>query len=317
MMRVVAVDLGATNTRASLLDDGGRVWKKIEAKTPAGGADPAILTGFLSGLIRRACGGSVPSGISGIGLSVAGPVDIRRGILLNPPNLPFRDVPLITMLSGELGVPVRMVNDCHAGLIGELTYGVARGRKNVAYITISTGIGGGVLTDGRILLGRDGNAAEIGHFHVDDTYNLTCGCGHSGHWEGYASGKHLPWFFAQWCHYHGKPHWGPDKAEDIFLSAREGDDDMMRFLGDLSRINARAVSDVIVAYDPELIVFDGSVIRSNADLLLPPMKDSVDHYLMVPDMLMTGLQGDAPLLGAGVIAGGYDTRFGDFMSRAL
>jgi glucokinase len=91
----------------------------------------------------------------------------------------------------------------------------------------------------------------------------------------------------------------------------------MRFLGDLSRINARAVSDVIVAYDPELIVFDGSVIRSNADLLLPPMKDSVDHYLMVPDMLMTGLQGDAPLLGAGVIAGGYDTRFGDFMSRAL
>ncbi|HON81253.1 MAG TPA: ROK family protein [Methanoregulaceae archaeon] len=313
MVRVVAVDLGATNTRVGVLDNGGIMLEKIEAKTPTGGADPAILTGFLTDMIGRVCGTGALRGFSGIGLSVAGPVDIRRRILLNPPNLPFRDVPLPGSLEEQFGIPVRMVNDCHAGLIGELSYGVARGRKNVVYITISTGIGGGVLADGRILLGRDGNAAEIGHFHVDDTYNLVCGCGHSGHWEGYASGKYLPWFFAQWCHYHGKPHWGPDTAENIFHSAREGDDDVMRFLRDLARINARAVSDVIVAYDPELIVFDGSVIRSNADLLLPPIIDTVDRHLKVPDMLMTGLKGDAPLLGAGVIAQGYDTRYRDFL----
>jgi glucokinase len=314
MGHVIAVDLGATHGRAAVVETDGRIVEKVEAETPAGGADPAILTGFLSGLIQRVCGSLIPADIAGIGLSVAGPVDIHRGILLNPPNMPFRDVPLTGPLSGDIGIPVRMVNDCHAGILGELTYGVAKGRENVVYITISTGIGGGVFDNGRILLGRSGNAAEIGHVYVDSTYTLTCGCGNSGHWEGYASGRYLPWFFAQWCRYHGKPHWGPEKAEDIFLSARRGDDDVLRFLEELSRINARAVSDVIVAYDPELIIFDGAVIRSNADLLLAPMIDAVDRYLELPEMVLTGLAGDAPLLGASVIAGGYDTRFGDFGS---
>jgi len=311
---VIAVDLGATNTRAAVLDNNGRIGKKTEAKTPGGGADPAILTGFLSGLIRQVRGATLPDDIAGIGLSVAGPVDIRQGILLNPPNMPFRDVSLTGPLSEEFGIPVRMVNDCHAGILGEISYGAARGRQNVVYVTLSTGIGAGVLANGRILLGRDGNAAEVGHFHVDDTYDLTCGCGHSGHWEGYASGKYLPWFFAQWCHYHGKAHWGPDTAEEIFHSAREGDDDVCRFLGDLSRINARAVSDVIVAYDPELIIFDGSVMRSNADILFRPMIDAVDRYLELPEMVMTDLAGDAPLLGASVIARGYDTEYGNFVA---
>jgi glucokinase len=312
MVRVVAVDLGATNTRAAVFGNNGHVEERIDARTPAGGADPAILTSFLSGLITRVCGGTLPDDCTGIGLSVAGPVDIRRGVLLNPPNMTFRDVPVTAPLSDVFGVPVRMVNDCHAGILGELQYGAAKGRKNVVYITVSTGIGAGVLANGRILLGRDGNAAEVGHFHVDDTYNLVCGCGHSGHWEGYSSGKYLPWFFAQWCHYHGKPHWGPEAAEEIFRSARDGDDDVLRFIGDLSRINARAVSDVVVAYDPELIIFDGSVMCSNADLLFGPMVDAVDRYLRLPEMVMTSLAGDAPLIGAGVIARGYDTGIGDF-----
>jgi glucokinase len=316
MGRVIAVDLGATHGRAAVVETDGRIEDKIEAKTPGGGADPAILTDFISGLIKRVSRGPVPEDITGIGLSVAGPVDIHRGILLNPPNMPFRDVPLTGPLSGEIGIPVRMINDCHAGILGELSYGVAKGQKNAVYITISTGIGGGVLANGRIIFGRDGNAAEIGHFHVDNTYNLTCGCGNSGHWEGYASGTYLPWFFAQWCHYHGKPHWGPDKAEDIFLSARRGDDDVLRFLEELARINARAVSDVIVAYDPELIVFDGAVMLSNADLLLRPMIDAIDRYLALPEVVLTGLAGDAPLLGASVIARGYTTRFGDFKSQS-
>ncbi|NYT08262.1 MAG: ROK family protein [Methanomicrobiales archaeon] len=312
MVHVVAVDVGATNTRAAVLERDGRTGDRMEVKTPAGGADPSILTGFLSGLITRVAGGALPDDTAGIGLSIAGPVDIRQGILLNPPNMTFRDVPVTGPLSEEFGIPVRMINDCHAGLIGEVSFGAAKGRQNAVYITLSTGIGAGVLENGRILLGRDGNAAEVGHFHVDDTYDLVCGCGYSGHWEGYASGKYLPWFFSQWCHYHGKPHWGPDAAEDIFRSARGGDDDVLRFLEELSAINARAVSDIIVAYDPDLIIFDGSVIRSNADLLLGPMIDAVDRYLSLPEMVMTALDGNAPLLGAGVIARGYDTEYGNF-----
>lgn len=308
---VIAVDLGATRTRAAVFRDGTMVGEKVEEKTPSGTPEPAALISFLSRTVRRVARGTRGE-IGAIGLSVAGPVDIRRGVLKNPPNMAVRDVPLCNALSREFGVPVRMVNDCHAGLLGELSAGTARGRDNVVYVTLSTGIGGGVYENGRVLLGRSGSAVEIGHLHVDDTYDLSCSCGHRGHWEAYSSGRFLPSFFAQWCRYHGRPHWGPEKARDIFASARQGDDDVLRFVRDLVRINARGVSDVIVAYDPELLVFDGSVVRYNADLLLDPLPCEVDRFLDVPEMLLSGLGGDAPLVGAAIIAEGYATPYGDF-----
>lgn len=308
----VAVDLGATNTRVAIVGEGGRIQKKSEAPTPAKETDPSRLTGFLSGLIAGITGETTPEPITGIGLSVAGPVDIRKGMLVNPPNMAFRDVPLTLPLSRIFHCPVRMVNDCHAGVLGEMYHGQGRGRNDVVYLTISTGIGGGVISGGRLLLGRQGNAAEIGHFHVDSTYDLPCGCGRTGHWEGYSSGRYMPWFFGEWCRFHAKPHWGPDTALEIFASARQGDGDVLRFIKELARINARGISDVIVAYDPEMIILDGAVIRSNADLLLPAIIESVDRYLPLPDIVMSELAGDAPLLGAAVIAGGYETGYGDF-----
>ena len=253
-----------------------------------------------------------PGPLAGIGLSVAGPVDIARGVLVTPPNMAFRDVPLTLPLSHLFHCPVRMGNDCHAGVLGEMCHGRGRGRSDVVYLTISTGIGAGVVSGGRVILGRTGNAAEVGHFHVDSTYDLRCGCGRAGHWEGYASGRSLPWFFGEWCRYHARPHWGPDTAEEIFASARQGDDDVLRFVWELARINARGISDVIVAYDPEIIILDGSVIRQNADLLLPAIVESVDRYLPLPEIVLSSLEGNAPLLGAGVIAAGYETGCGDF-----
>lgn len=314
MGHAVAVDLGATNTRVAIVGEGGRIDKKCEAITPAKETDPSRLTGFLSDLITGITGETTTELITGIGLSVAGPVDIRRGMLVNPPNMAFRDVPLTLPLSRIFHCPVRMVNDCHAGVLGEMNHGQGRGRSDVVYLTISTGIGGGVISGGRLLLGRQGNAAEIGHFHVDSTYDLPCGCGRTGHWEGYASGRYLPWFFGEWCRFHAKPHWGPDTAEEIFASARQGDEDVLRFIKEVARINARGISDVIVAYDPEIIILDGAVIRSNADLLLAAIMESVDRYLPLPDIVMSKLAGDAPLLGAAVIAGGYVTGYGDFGS---
>jgi glucokinase len=312
----VAVDLGATTTRVAIVGGGGKIETKREAPTPAKETDPSRLIGFLSGLIREIMGEMKPGPITGIGLSVAGPVDITRGVLLNPPNMLFRDVPLTLLLSRIFHCPVRMVNDCHAGVLGEMFHGRGQGKRDVVYLTISTGIGGGVVSGGRVLLGRKGNATEIGHLHVDSTYDLPCGCGHTGHWEGYASGRYLPWFFGDWCRFHAKPHWGPDTAEEIFASARQGDDEVLRFIGELARINARGISDVIVAYDPEMIVLDGSVIRSNADLLLPTIMESIDRYLPLPEIVISSLGGNAPLFGAAIIAGGYRTGYGDFGSAA-
>lgn len=314
MGQTVAVDLGATRTRVALIGEEGQIGERREGRTPAKESDPSRLAGFLSGLIGEVRAGHQEEPLSGIGLSVAGPVDITRGVLVNPPNMAFKDVPLREDLSRIFHCPVRMINDCHAGVLGEMHYGMGQGKQDVVYVTISTGIGGGVVSGGRLLLGRKGNAAEIGHFLVDNTYDLPCSCGHRGHWEGYASGRFLPWFFAEWCRFHAKPHWGPDSAEEIFLSARQGDDDVLRFVRELSRINARGISDVIVAYDPEIIILDGAVMLSNADLLFPPMREFIDRFLPLPDIVLSELGGDAPLLGAGVIAGGYETGYADFGS---
>ena len=217
---VIAIDLGATRTRAAVIEGNGRQETRIERRTPHGENDSLI--GFLSGLIREMRGSLKSEGPTGIGLSVAGPVDINRGMLLNPPNMPFRNVPLTSTLSRGISLPVRMVNDCHAGLLGELTYGRAENEQNVVYITISTGIGGGVLANDRIILGRSGNAAEIGHLYVDNTYALPCGCGNISHWEGYASGRSLPRFFSKWCHRHGKHLAGAVWSKRYFYTGQRG-----------------------------------------------------------------------------------------------
>lgn len=308
MRCTVAVDLGATTTRVAIAGGRGTFRRKREARTPADEADPTLLTGFVGNLVREVAEGAGP--VTGIGISAAGPVDTAAGMILNPPNMAFRDVPLAGSLSGLFKCPVRMLNDCHAGVLAEIYYGLGRGRRDVVYLTISTGIGAGVVSGGRLLLGRKGNAAEVGHFHVDDCYRLPCGCGTAGHWEGYASGRHLPVFFSEWRRFHQRPGQAPTAAEGIFALARQGDIDALCFARELAGINARGISDLIVAYDPELIILDGTVIRKNADLLLPWILDSVDRFLPVPEIAVSSLAGEAPLIGAGIVAGGYRTRIG-------
>jgi glucokinase len=302
----IAVDLGATSTRAGLIERSGRILHRISASTPH-----RRITEFLSSIIRMVASPEEIAHATGIGISAAGPVDIERGILVNPPNLPIRDLALVDLLKDEFRIPVFLANDCHAGMIGEAYFGIARGIRNAAYITLSTGIGGGIVADGRLLLGTKGNAAEIGHFLVDTTYNMICGCGYPGHWEGYASGRFLPNFYRTWCIVHQKtPAAFPESAEEIFRAAQDEEENAMEFLETLGIINGRGMSDVIVAYDPELIILDGSVALNNESLLVPQMKEHIDRFLPLPEIRLSPLAGDAPLLGASILAYGYETELG-------
>ena len=312
---VVAVDLGATTTRVALAGQGGELAGIITSPTPASGGSAEIVTRHLSDLIGRALSRAGVPSPAAIGISACGPIDHRKGAIVNPPNLPFREIPLVEPLAAGFGVPVRLANDCHAGVLGEVVFGAGAGSPDLVYITLSTGIGGGVVSNGRIVLGRDGNAAEIGHFHIDSTWNLPCGCGATGHWEGYASGRFLPRFFARWCEAAG--HSPGDRGDvspgEIFSRARAGDPAALGFLGALGVVNGRGISDVIVAYDPSLIVLDGSVILRNEDLLLPGLLPHVDRFLPLPEIRLTALDGLAPLLGASVLARGYETAIGSLL----
>jgi glucokinase len=312
---VVAIDLGASITRVALVGSGGEILSRRSSPTPAAGDSPGIIPLHLAGLIREVLPAGKGSSPEAIGISVAGPIDHRRGAVVRPPNLPFREIPLTGPLGEEFGIPVRLANDCHAGVLGELVLGAGAGCRDLVYITLSTGIGGGVVCNGRIVLGRDGNAAEIGHFHVDSTYNLPCGCGGSGHWEGYASGRFLPGFFARWCELEGQDPVGTEGSSPagIFALARRGEPAALGFLEGLGEINGRGISDVIVAYDPARIILDGSIVLRNRDLVLPYLLPHIDRFLPLPEIRLTALDGLAPLSGASIIARGYDTVIGSLL----
>ena len=308
----LAIDLGATNTRLGMVSENGDIKKQIVLKTPNEGTSAAVIPSFLIKSVKNFLSHEEFVTTEGIGISTAGPVDTTHGILINPPNIPFHDIPLVGPLQDSFNLPVYLANDCHCGVIGEVLFGSAQGSDNVVYITMSTGIGGGVILDGNLLIGRGGNAAEIGHFTVDTTYNLKCGCGHFGHWEGYASGRYIPQFFQAWCKCNSYTQGESTIAEskEIFRWVHRGDPQMSRFIDELGQINSRGISDVIVAYDPETIILDGSVVINNKVHIVPPMVKKIDRFLPLPNIVVSHLHGLAPLLGAAIIAHGYETPFG-------
>ena len=312
---VIAVDLGATTTRVALFGPGGVILDRVASPTPASGDSAGEVTGHLSSLIRNLLSAHGEISPVAIGVSAAGPIDHRKGSLVRPPNLPFPEVPLGGPLGAEFGLPVRLANDCHAGVLGEYVFGAGAGCRDLAYVTLSTGIGGGIVCNGALVLGRDGNAAEIGHFHVDSTWNLPCGCGGTGHWEGYASGRFIPRFFDRWCESGGHDPAGIDRssAAGIFAAAGRGHPAALGFMKALGEINGRGISDVIVAYDPSRIVLDGSVVLRNRDLVLGNLLPCIDRFLPTPDIRVTALDGLAPLWGASVLARGYDTPIGSLL----
>jgi glucokinase len=320
MERVIAVDLGGTNVRVAQVSEiTGKIIKKIVALTKTEGSSPLLIADDIIEKIRQLTTPEELKKIRGIGISSAGPIDLREGVLLNPPNISFPSVPLVQPIQESLGLPVYLINDCRAGVLGETCFGAGKGCENVVYITISTGIGGGAVINGKLLLGRDGNASEIGHFCVDTRYGIRCGCGNYGHWEGYASGKNIPHFFRRWCESesHNDVAFDSSTSESIFAAAKNHDPLALLFIEELGTINGRGISNVLVAYNPELIILDGAVVQYNQNYIVPYLKKNIDHYLTVPEIRVSTLEGLAPLLGASVVASGYETELISFRTAML
>lgn len=299
----IAVDLGATHIRAGLVRSDGCILAHASAQTPRAPTSPDDLIDTLDSLIRRTVSRDARGSAEGIGVSIAGPVDLRQGAVVNPPNIPLPFIPLADPLRERFSLPVCLMNDCHAGALGEAAYGGARGIPNFVYLTISTGIGAGVYEHGRLLMGEDGNFAEVGHFLVETSWNLPCGCGGIGHWEGCGSGRFTPSFFQEWCRSSGfkSPFSDPPDTAAIFARSDQGDPVIREFLAILGTIHATGISSLISAYDPSLIILDGSVVRKNwktfSALTLPKVR-SVSGKM--PKIEMSTLEGNAPLLGAAV-----------------
>ncbi len=306
MAYYVGVDLGATNVRAVVADD-ETIIGRSERATPRGPTGIEVTEAILE-VTREACAeaGVDPSEATAAGVASIGPLDLAEGAVIDPANLPdtIDRIPLTGPLSVLLDTErVYLHNDTNAGVIGERFYS-DRNPDDMVYLTISSGIGAGVCVDGTVLSGWDGNAGEVGHMTVDAQEQLTCGCGHDGHWEGYCSGNNMP-KYARYLHSQDPvetalPIEDPDfSAVDIFEHAGE-DEFADHVIDQVAHWNTIGVANIIHAYAPIIIYVGGAVALNNPDLVLDPIRERVDDMVMtnVPEIQLTTLGDEVVVEGA-------------------
>ncbi len=315
---VIAVDIGATHLRTARIAASGRIGPITRENLRETCRTADDVTRLVMAAVGALLGEQDSAPAEAIGIAAAGPLDLSSGAIVQSPNMPFERIDITGPLGDAYGLPAYLLNDCSAGALAEVRFGPLRGTADLVYITISTGIGAGVIAGGRLVTGHRGNAAEAGHMCVDTTYHLSCGCGGRGHWEAYASGSGIPVFFRRWTETHlpGHTRLGlPSSTPEVFDAVRDNEK-YAGFLDALAVINAKGLSNVIAAYEPEQIVFDGPLVREHADLLIGPMLERTDRYLALPEISISSLEGHAPLLGAGAHTLGKIGLIGD-MHRTL
>jgi len=307
----IGVDLGATNVRVALGDEEGKLIQKREEKTEVTLGQDALsqqIARMIELVVEDEC---AIEDLRGIGIGSVGPLDPKRGAILKAANIPFDFVPLVHPLMRTFNLPVYLVNDCTTAAIGEKTFGAGRHVDNLVYITISTGIGGGAYVDNHLLMGKDNNAAEIGHLTVDMEQRMECGCGKRGHWEAYCSGRNIPRYVRMLLEETSAGEKkgsalvegvDPQKltSELIFNAGKKKDPLALRFLNRIGELNAIGFSDVTAAYDPSLITVGGKVVLLNQDLTIQPIRENIERFSInrIPEIIATPLGEDVVLYGA-------------------
>jgi glucokinase len=309
---VLGVDLGATNVRVALSDVEGRILLKRTGRTTGGTGLDVVRQIVEMGRNALSSLGLTDRSLKAVGVGSIGPLDLKKGLIVNPPNLRVGIIPIVEGIEKHFNAPVKLLNDCVAAVLGEKRFGAGRNMENLVYVTISTGIGGGAIVDGHLLLGKDGNAHEVGHIVVDKEGLLECGCGKRGHWEAYCSGSgmvnYAKLLLKEWCVDFDKSSLRKLFQEDfsnaapkmLFEAAREGDEVALRIIGEIGVLNAIGFANIVNAYDPELITVGGSVALFNSELILEPVKKNIPKYAInrLPEITITPLREDAVLYGA-------------------
>ncbi|MEI7437643.1 MAG: ROK family protein [bacterium] len=191
-MNLLGIDIGGTKSAVCLGNQKGEILatKRMNA---APGEDPQIYSQRLSALIFEVLAqtGLDAGMLDAVGISAPGPLSVPRGILLAPPNNPgWRDVPIVKMVSEVIKAPVFFNNDANACALAEMYFGEYSGTRNLIYLTFSTGMGAGIITNGSLVQGANDCGGEVGHM-VLDLKGPLCGCGHYGCWEAYVGGRNL------------------------------------------------------------------------------------------------------------------------------
>ncbi|MEM0484167.1 ATP-dependent glucokinase [Pyrobaculum aerophilum] len=282
MALYLGIDVGATWTRAILIDENLQVFKRLKIRTGVNPlADVAVAVEKWS--------------FDSIGVGSIGPMDLRSGRVVNSPNSPSRQFPLVEPLK-KFGKPVVVANDCVAAVWGEYVF--KHRVENLVYVTLSTGVGIGAIVNGTLLLGKDGNAHELGHAVIDFRSGRQCGCGGFGHFEAYVGGANIPKWFQELT---GE---ALNDAAEVFKRYRDGDFKARQFIDLWLDALAAGIATVIAAYDPELLIIGGSIGLNNWDIISRDLPIRLKKYLGVrpPAITQASFGDDEVAIGAAALA---------------
>jgi glucokinase len=254
-----AIDIGGTKIAAGVVDENGRILCSKECPTDArAGFSNAIAR--MSSMLQESAQ-EVGVQITGIGVGSTGPVDPVTGLIGNVEFLPgWEGESLVPALANKFDVRIAVENDSDAAALGEAFWGVGRGKRHVLCVTIGTGIGAGIILDGKLYRGVDGSHPELGH-HVIDADGPLCSCGARGCWERLASGTHL----AEW--YNAQSSTEPITAKRIFELAAAGNALALKAVEREAYYLGVGVANLATLFSPEMIILGGSVMGSATMLM--------------------------------------------------
>lgn len=306
MSALIAIDIGGTQLRAAAFLH-NQTQPACVRKAPTLADRPGVYD-RLEALVASVW--PEDEKVQAIGVASPGPLNAHTGVILSTPNIPeWRNFPLAARLQERFGVPVLLDNDANLAALGEWRFGAGRGHAHVLYLTISTGIGGGVIIENRLLRGRDGMAAELGHLTVLPDGPL-CGCGQRGHLEALASGPAIV-RTALALAGSGTPSRLSSRADltarEVAEAARAGDAAAQAAFEQAGYYLGLGVAGYLHMFNPSILIFGGGVSHSG-DVLWKPFRASLQAHVMDPaylnDLVITtaALGDDAGLLGALALA---------------
>jgi len=274
----LGIDLGGTKILTAVATAQGRMLSRDHSVTPATKGQEAVVQSILESIGRalEQAGIAAPQ-LNAIGVGAPGLSNPETGILFTSPNLPgWRDVPLRDIIEKELGKKAFLINDANAAALGELYFGAAKGAHHFIYITISTGIGGGIIVDGEVYTGSIGTAGEVGHMTIDDD-GPPCNCGNRGCWETLASGTAMAREARKQIKEGartsilGYAEGDVEKvtAQVIHNAAKEGDSLAKELITRTGYYVGVGLANLVNIFNPELIVIGGG-LSNIGDMLLEP-----------------------------------------------
>lgn len=306
---LIGLDIGASKMQGAIANQKAKIMARRRMNTTGSSGFgiaqevKSLITDLLDDIDAKS------SNISGIGIGVAGMIDHASGTVVFSPNMPLRDFPLRAAIEDTFSVPTAIDNDANVAVLGEKHFGLGVGYKNIIALTLGTGIGSGIIIDGRLMRGATGSAAEIGHM-VIDAKTRDCSCGNKGCLEALVSGWALERMVGELIEAGGgrailKQAQGEAQkvtAECIAMAAAERDREALEIFTTMGDNLGVGLVNIVNIFNPEIIIILGGMIDSK-EFFLDRAIAHVRDYALIPNsnvvkIVPTQLGSDAPLLGA-------------------